>query len=41
MKEQLINDVQLCLNAIKTARQAANEFYELYSKNFLFWSDKI
>lgn len=35
-KEQLINDVQLCLNAIEIARRAANEFCQLYSKIFPF-----
>jgi hypothetical protein len=35
-KEQLINDVQLCLNAIEIARRAANEFCQLYSKILSF-----
>ncbi|CAF1542310.1 unnamed protein product, partial [Rotaria sordida] len=29
-KEQLINDVQLCLNSIKMARQVTDELYQLY-----------
>jgi hypothetical protein len=36
IKEQLINDVQLCLNAVEAARLAADKLYQLYSKIFTF-----
>jgi hypothetical protein len=33
-KEQLINDLQLCLNSMETARQAADALYQIYSEIF-------
>mgnify|MGYP000277126254 CR=1 FL=1 len=39
-KQQLIDNVKLCLNIMKAARKAANNLSQLYSKNSIFKSEQ-